>query len=70
MADRFVFLYSQQTNHDNHYADLYDYAQVVVEYCFHGNLKDYVSRYREYFIDELCPDTKVSLISCSSIIFI
>jgi len=31
---------------------------VVVEYCFHGNLKDYVSRYREYFIDELCPDTK------------
>ena len=38
--------------------------QVVVEYCFHGNLKDYVSRYREYFIDELCPDTKVSLTSC------
>jgi len=31
---------------------------VVVEYCFHGNLKDYVSRYRDYFIDELCPDTK------------
>ena len=36
--------------------------QVVVEYCFHGNLKDYVSRYRDYFIDELCPDTKVVLI--------
>ena len=36
--------------------------QVVVEYCFHGNLKDYVSRYRDYFIDELCPDTKVILI--------
>ena len=31
---------------------------VVVEYCFHGNLKDYVSRYREYYIDELCPDTQ------------
>ena len=31
---------------------------VVVEYCFHGNLKDYVSRYREYYIDELCPETQ------------
>ena len=30
----------------------------MVEYCFHGNLKDYVSRYREYYIDELCQDTR------------
>ena len=25
---------------------------VWLEYCFHGNLKDYITRNREYFINE------------------
>ena len=35
-----------------------DEKLVVMEYCFNGNLKAYISRYREYFIDELNPETK------------
>ena len=35
-----------------------DEQLVVMEYCFNGNLKDYISRYREYFMDELDPETK------------
>ena len=35
-----------------------DEKLVVMEYCFNGNLKDYISRYREYFKDELSPDSK------------
>jgi hypothetical protein len=27
------------------------------EYCFHGNLRDYVTRQRDYFINELDPVT-------------
>jgi len=30
-----------------------DEKLIVLEYCFHGNLKDYVTRNREYFINEL-----------------
>ena len=29
-----------------------------IEYCFHGNLRDYVTRHREYFINELDPVTQ------------
>lgn len=30
---------------------------LVLEYYFHGNLKDYVSRYRDYYIDEIDTET-------------
>ena len=36
---------------------LVDCGHVTVEYCFHGNLRDYVTRHREYFINELDPET-------------
>jgi len=35
-----------------------DEKLVVMEYCFNGNLKDYISRYRDYYMDEINPDTK------------
>ena len=35
-----------------------DEKLVVMEYCFNGNLKDYISRYREYYMDEINPETK------------
>ena len=28
-----------------------------MEYCFNGNLRDYISRYRDYFLDEVHPIT-------------
>ena len=30
---------------------------LVLEYCFNGNLKDYISRYRDYYQDEINPET-------------
>ena len=30
---------------------------IVMEYAFNGNLKDYISRYRDYYTDEINPDT-------------
>jgi len=35
-----------------------DEKLVVMEYCFNGNLKDYISRYRDYYMDEINPETK------------
>jgi len=35
-----------------------DEKLVVMEYCFNGNLKDYISRYRDYYTDEINPETK------------
>lgn len=35
-----------------------DEKLLVMEYCFNGNLKDYISRYKDYFMDEINPDTK------------
>ena len=35
-----------------------DEKLLVMEYCFNGNLKDYISRYREYYMDEIDPSTK------------
>ena len=26
-----------------------------MEYCFNGNLRDYITRYRDYFMDEVNP---------------
>ena len=31
---------------------------VISEYCFHGNLKDYLTRNRDYYVDELDPVTR------------
>ncbi|XP_023330882.1 receptor-like tyrosine-protein kinase kin-15 isoform X2 [Eurytemora carolleeae] len=31
---------------------------IILEYCFHGNLKDYITRNREYFINEVDPETQ------------
>ena len=28
-----------------------------MEYCFNGNLKDYITRYRDYYLDEINPST-------------
>ena len=28
-----------------------------MEYCFNGNLKDYIFRYRDYYLDEINPCT-------------
>ena len=28
---------------------------IVMEYCFNGNLRDYIFRYRDYFMDEVNP---------------
>ena len=30
---------------------------IVMEYAFNGNLKDYISRYRDYYMDEINPET-------------
>ena len=30
---------------------------LVMEYAFNGNLKDYISRYRDYYMDEINPET-------------
>ena len=30
---------------------------IVMEYCFNGNLRDYIFRYRDYFMDEINPST-------------
>ena len=30
---------------------------IVMEYCFNGNLKDYITRYRDYYLDEINPST-------------
>jgi len=30
---------------------------IVMEYCFNGNLKDYIFRYRDYYMDEINPIT-------------
>jgi len=35
-----------------------DEKLVVMEYCFNGNLKDYISRYRDYYMDEINPETR------------
>ena len=30
---------------------------IVMEYAFNGNLKDYISRYKDYYMDEINPET-------------
>ena len=31
---------------------------LVIDFCFHGNLKDYVVQYKRYFVDEINPETQ------------
>ena len=35
-----------------------DEKLLVIEYCFHGNLRDYVLRNKHYFVNEINPETQ------------